>query len=328
MDDTTRRDFIQQTAALTGGVAAGSIPSLTAALGQVSPSGDPSHAMSKTSRLRTLLQQPGIGIVPEAHSVFAARLAEINDFKAIYIGGNMMAAMYLGIEDWGLINVTELVEIGGRIASGVSIPAIVDADQGGENALNVYRGVKAYEQAGIAALHIEDTRNPKHRGRGRSELMPLDEMALRISAAVEARSDPNFVIICRSDCLSLGQTPGDTTEAIRRGAAFAEAGGDAFFCVGMRRDQVDQIARAVPIPLVALNIPLDDVRNTALKLDIHAVQVYQPVMKLYEEMLAELKEHGQFLRREERRLMPETMARVLRRAEYEHLAEEWMKLRG
>ena len=328
MDDATRRDFIQQTAVLTGGIVAGGVSSVTAASGQAPSTTSGSRAMSKTAKLRALLRQPGIGIVPEAHSVFAARLAEINDFEAIYIGGNMMAAMYLGIEDWGLINTTELVEIGGRIANGVSIPAIVDADQGGENALNVYRAVKAYEQAGIAAFHIEDTRNPKHRGRGRSELMPLDEMVLRISAAVEGRSDPDFVIICRSDCLGLGQNRGDTNEAIRRGVAFAEAGGDAFFCVGMRSDQVDQIARAIPIPLIALNIPLEDVRNTALKLDIHAVQVYQPVMKLYEEMIVELKEHGQFLRREERRPSPETMARVLQRAEYERLAEEWMKLRG
>lgn len=326
MDNHTRRDFIQRAAALTGGVVAGSVSSLAATPMQDAASAP--RAASKTASLRALLRRPGISVVPEAHCVFAARLAELHGYEAIYIGGNMMSAMYLGLEDWGLIHTGELLEIGGRIANGVSIPAIVDADQGGENALNVYRCVRAYERAGIAGLHIEDTRNPKHRGRGKSELMPLDEMQLRISAAVEARSDPDFLIICRSDCLGLGPNPGDADEAIRRGVAFAEAGGDAFFCVGMRADQVDRIARAVPIPLIGLNIPLQEVRDTALKVDIHAVQIYQPAMRLYETMILELREHGQFLRRDERALARETAAKVLQTAEYDTLAEQWSKLGG
>ncbi len=184
MNKSTRRDFVQQAAVLTGGVAAASVSSAAQATA--------SRPMSKTARLRALLLTPGVAIVPEAYSVFTARLAEINGFEAIYVGGNMMAGMYLGIEDWGLIDTAELVEIGGRIARGVSVPAIVDADQGGETALNAYWSVTAYDRAGIAGLHIEDTKNPKHMGQGKSELMALDEMLLRIAAAVDARSDPNF----------------------------------------------------------------------------------------------------------------------------------------
>ena len=209
MNKSTRRDFVQQAAVLTGGVAAASVSSAAQATA--------SRPMSKTARLRALLLTPGVAIVPEAYSVFTARLAEINGFEAIYVGGNMMAGMYLGIEDWGLIDTAELVEIGGRIARGVSVPAIVDADQGGETALNAYWSVTAYDRAGIAGLHIEDTKNPKHMGQGKSELMALDEMLLRIAAAVDARSDPNFVIIARSDCLILGSHRGDAGEAIRRG---------------------------------------------------------------------------------------------------------------
>jgi 2-methylisocitrate lyase-like PEP mutase family enzyme len=327
METTTRRDFMHCAAALTSGLVATSAATRAPAAAQPSSS-QGSRPISKAAKLRALLQKPGITVVPEAHCVFAARLAELNGFDAIYVGGNMMSAMYLGVEDYGLINTAELVEIGGRIASGVSIPAIVDADQGGETALNVYRTIKAYEAAGIAGFHIEDTRNPKHLGQGRSELMPIEEMLLRIAAAVEARSDPDFLIICRSDCLILGPHRGDTREAIRRGAAFAQAGGDAFFCVGMKPDQVDPIAREVPIPLVALNIPLPDVRNTRLKLDIHAVQVYQPAVKLYETMILELKEHGQFQRRDDRRLSPETAAMVMRTAEYQKLADRWTSVRG
>ena len=282
----------------------------------------------KRARLRDLLRTPEVTVVPEAYTVFTARLAELNGFDAIYVGGNMIAGMHLGIEDWGLVDLTELVELGGRIARGVSVPAIVDADQGGETALNVYRSVGAYERAGIAGLHIEDTRNPKHMGQGRSELMPLQEMLVRISAAVEGRSDPDFVVIARSDSLILGPNRGDAAEAIRRGTAFAEAGADAFFCVGMRSDQVAQIAANVPIPLIALNIPAGDVRDTGLRMDIHGVQVYQAAAKLYETMILELKDEGQFGRGPDRRLAPETVAQIMGTPAYRELAERWMELRG
>ena len=326
MNQPTRRDFVQRAALLTGSIAATGVSSGGNASIKKKKEENSSKPVSKNSKLRSLLNTPGVTIVPEAYSLFAARLAEINNFDAIYIGGNMMAGMYLGIEDWGLVNNAELLEIGSRIAKGVSVPAIVDADQGGETALNVYRTVKSYESAGISGLHIEDTRNPKHMGQGKSELMPLEEMLLRISAAVDGRSDPEFVIIARSDCLILGNNRGNTGEAIRRGIAFAEAGADAFFCVGMKVDQVNEIAKAIPIPLIALNIPLTNVKNTNLKMDIHAVQVYQAAVKLYETMLQELKEQGQFLRRDERRLSPETVAQVMHTEEYRKLAERWMKL--
>ena len=292
MESTTRRRFIHQAATLTGGAAAAAVPSAAGVSTPNASQADADRAGSKASRLREVLRRPDLTVVPEAHSAFAARLAEINGFDAIYVGGNLMAAMYLAVEDWGLIGTTELVDIGGRIANAVSIPAIVDADQGGETALNVHRAIRAYEQAGIAGFHIEDTRNPKHRGQGRSELMPLDEMVLRISAAVDARSDPDFVIICRTDCLILGPSRGDTDEAVRRGQAFADAGGDAFFVVGMRPEQAQRIAREVPIPLVSLNIPVPQLRETGVRVAIHAVQVYQPVMKLYETMILGLKAEG------------------------------------
>jgi 2-methylisocitrate lyase-like PEP mutase family enzyme len=324
MESGSRRDFIEKAAALTGGVLAGGVLGSEVSAQSRTTATRP---LAKTTKLRALLKKPGIHVVPEAYSVFTARLAELHEFEAIYIGGNMMSAMYLGLEDYGVINSSELVEIGGRIAGGVSVPAIVDADQGGETSLNVYRTIRTYEQAGIAGFHIEDTRNPKHMGRGASELMPLNEMVERIVAAVEARTDPDFLIICRTDCLGLGAKPGDADEAIRRGNAFAEAGGDAFFCVGMKPDQVDRIAGAVPIPLIALNIPMGDVKNTRLRVNIHAVQVYQPAVKLYDTMMTELKEQGQFPRRDDRRLSPEITAKVLGSEQYQALAARWAKTR-
>ena len=95
----------------------------------------------------------------------------------------------------------------------------------------------------------------------------------------------------------------------------------------MKSEQVEEIAREVPIPLVGLNIPTPEVRGTGLKVNIHAVQVYQPAMQLYEKMLLELQENGQFLRREERRLSPTTMSKILQRKEYRSLAKKWLSLK-
>ena len=135
------------------------------------------------------------------------------------------------------------------------------------------------------------------------------------------------MIIARSDCLILGPNVGQVDEAIRRGNAFAKAGADAFFCVGMRTDQIARLAREVPIPLISLNVPMPDLRDTGVKLAIHAVQIYQPAMKLYETMILELKEQGQFQRRDDRRLSPEVAAKVMRTGEYQKLAEQWTTLR-
>ena len=301
MTGSSRRDFIKRTALFTGSMAAAGAPMVAASAENITSS----ISISKSARLRELLAEPGVTVVPEAYTVYTARLAELSGFPAIYVGGNMIAGMHFGIEDWGLVDLAELVEVGGRIAGGVSVPAIVDADQGGE-----------------------DTRNPKHLGPGRSELMPVEEMVERITAAVEARSDPNYVIISRSDCLWIGNNPGDHREAIRRGNAFAEAGADAFFVVSMRPDQVQEIASNISIPLIALNIPVDQISDTSCSIDIHGVQVYQAAASLYQTMLGELRSDGQFKRGPERRLDPDIVAQVLDIPEYSGLADRWSQLRG
>lgn len=327
MQHTTRRDFLQHAAAVTGGMASGGIPTGSPPSDQAAAVPTPRRPPAKTSALRAILTRPGITVVPEATGVFTARLAELHGFEAVYVGGNMISALHLGIEDWGLITTPELVDVGSRIAHEIDVPTIVDGDQLGETALNVYRSIKAYERAGIAGTHLEDTLNPKHLGPGKSELMRVEEMVLRIEAAVEARTDPDFLILARTDCLWIGANQ-NVKEAIRRGQAYAKAGADAFFVVTMRKEHVDEIANNVPIPLVGLNHPQADVADSKMKINIQAVQLYQPAAKLYENMLLELKQHGQFLRIPERSISPETAAKVMRTEEYAELAERWRKVRG
>jgi 2-methylisocitrate lyase-like PEP mutase family enzyme len=194
----SRRDFLRQAAAAGSAAAFGAAaaPSLQA---------QAATALSKPARLRALLRAPGLLTAPEAYTVIAGKLAEARGFDAVYIGGNMMSMTYLGVPDWGVITTSDMADFAGRIAREISIPAIADADQAGETSLNVYHTVQQYERLGLAALHIEDSRNPKKMetwagpgGPTTSALQSIEQMRERLEAAVSARTNPDFVIIGRT----------------------------------------------------------------------------------------------------------------------------------
>ncbi len=323
-EKASRRDFLFKGAAVGGGLAAAAAAIVPAA--EAAAPAQVARPQTATEKFRALLQRPGLTVVPEAHTVFAARLAELNGFDCVYTGGNMISAMHLGFDDYGIVTISELIQYGGHIARGVDIPCVVDSDQLGETALTVHRHTKEYQRAGIAALHVEDTRNPKHQGAGVSSLMPPEEMALRIQAAKEAKYDPNFTIIARSDAMSLFEKKGDLTELIRRGKMYAQAGADAFFPTGIKADQINAITEGTGLPVVSLNVPIEPQRNTKVKICLHAVQVFQPVMKLYEDMILGLKANGEFPKPP--RLPQEKVDAVMRTAKYQELTNRWNKVRG
>jgi 2-methylisocitrate lyase-like PEP mutase family enzyme len=279
---------------------------------------------SKAGRLRSLLQRPGLLVAPEAFTVIAGKLAEVRGFEAIYIGGNMMSMTYLGVPDWGIITTSELVEIAGRIAREVSIPAIVDADQAGETSLNVYRTVQQYERAGIAALHIEDSRNPKKMetwagpgGPTTSALQSIEQMRERLEAAVDARTSPEFVIIGRT-------VAEDADTVIRRGVAFARAGADVVMnsLTGMTADQINRIAREIPVPLLGIGVTKAQLTDTRMKVNIHPNMVSAAAMALCDTMLRELKENGEVSARAP--LPPDVLSRVTNATTYSELAKRWL----
>jgi len=315
----SRRDFIQKGAALSTGLVAAVAGTVSATASAAAPA-QAARPLSATEKFRALLQRPGLTVAPEAYSVFTARMAELNGFEAVYVGGNMISAMHLGFDDYGIVSITELIEVGGRIAGKIDIPVILDSDQLGETALTVYRHMKEYQKAGVAALHVEDTRNPKHQGAGVSDLMPIEEMALRLQAAKEAKSDPNFTIIARSDAMSLAEPRGNLDELIRRGKAYAAAGADMFFPTGITVEQIDQLAAQVPIPLLGLNIPAGPARSTKMKVII-LNQVWQPTVKVYEDMLLGLKKDGVWPKLP--RLPQETVDKVMHTAKYQELTNRW-----
>jgi 2-methylisocitrate lyase-like PEP mutase family enzyme len=158
------------------------------------------------------------------------------------------SASRLGLPDLGYAGLAEMSDHARNLAAAVSIPLIADADTGYGNALGVRRTVQAYEAAGVAALHIEDQVAPKRCGHlSGHQVVPLAEFAGKIRAAVDARRDPDLMIIARTDAISAV----GFDEALRRGEAAAKAGADVLFIEAPRDEaQVERVAQAFDTPLL------------------------------------------------------------------------------
>jgi 2-methylisocitrate lyase-like PEP mutase family enzyme len=200
------------------------------------------------ARFRDLLQGPRLVICPGVVNAAFARLAERAGFELIYATGAGIANSELGVPDLGLLTMTEQLEISRRIALAVETPVLADIDTGYGGALNVYRTVQEFEAAGLAGVQIEDQVNPKRCGHfNDKQVVSRGEMLERLTAAREARRDPNLVIVGRTDALS---THG-VDEAIARANAFVEAGADLIFIEAPQKvEDITRFPREVAGPLL------------------------------------------------------------------------------
>src|SRR5438876_5383089 len=156
--------------------------------------------MSVTRQLRQLLTKPGIIRSLGAHDVFTARLIEVAGLETVFIGGFGTSASMLGLPDVGLLTLTEMADAVRRMALRVSIPVVADGDTGHGDLHNVVRTVREFERAGAAGILIEDQVTPKRCGHFEGkQLISADEMVLKLRAALDARRDPDFVLIARTD---------------------------------------------------------------------------------------------------------------------------------
>lgn len=178
------------------------------------------------ARLRQLLAGPDPLVAPGAYDALSARLVEQAGFDAVYMTGFGSTASLIGRPDVGLLTGTEMIDNARRIVAAVDVPVVADADTGYGNAVNVLRTVQAYEQAGVAGLHIEDQVDPKKCGHMSGKaVIPASEMAGKIRAAVAARRDPDLVLIARTDAAAVE----GLDAAIDRARGYAEAGADVLF---------------------------------------------------------------------------------------------------
>lgn len=181
--------------------------------------------MSQGRKLRDLMAQRKFLVTPGVTHALHAMIVEKAGFDFVYTGGYDTSLTLLGLPDVGLITQTEMVANARNIAGAVRIPVIADADTGYGNAINVIRTVQDFEAAGVAAIHIEDQVSPKRCGHVAGKMIvPLEEAAGKLKAALEARKDKDFVIIARTDAVAA--PGGGLDEAVRRGREFARIGCD------------------------------------------------------------------------------------------------------
>ena len=203
--------------------------------------------MRPTTRLRELMARPGAVMAPGVADALNARLVRKHGFDAIYMTGAGTAATRLGMPDVGLLTMTEMIDNAQRLADSSGLPLIADADNGYGGVLNVRRTIQGFERAGVAGVHLEDQEFPKRCGHlAGKQLVPADEMVSKIRAAVDARTDPDFVIIARTDAIAVE----GFDAAIERAQRYREAGADALFVEAPSAEQLPALAPRLDFPLV------------------------------------------------------------------------------
>jgi methylisocitrate lyase len=208
--------------------------------------------MRKTTRLKKLILASEILIMPGAHDSLVARIIEQAGFQAVTLGGYPATANLLGKPDVSLLTMTEMVEYTRRICGAVDLPVFTDGDTGYGNVTNVYRTVKEMERAGAAGMFIEDQVFPKRCGHMEGkQVIPAEEMVAKIRAALDARIDPDFVIMARTDALAVH----GIEEAISRGNLYRETGADLIFVEAPQTiEDMKRINREINAPTLANNV--------------------------------------------------------------------------
>jgi 2-methylisocitrate lyase-like PEP mutase family enzyme len=194
-------------------------------------------------RRRELVSAPGV------YDLISAKLADRMGFDALYMTGYGVVASHLGLPDAGLATYSDMVGRVGQIAAMTQTPLVADGDTGYGGLLNVQHTVRGYETAGAVAIQLEDQEFPKKCGHmlGR-RVVPAADMAAKIRVAVESRSDPNFLVIARTD----SRTTLGLDEALRRAEAYLNAGADLLFIESPESvEEMERIGRTFDAPLVA-----------------------------------------------------------------------------
>jgi 2-methylisocitrate lyase-like PEP mutase family enzyme len=200
--------------------------------------------------LRERVQGPGIVVAPSAYDVMSALLVAEAGFPAVHVSGSAVARSF-GCADVGLLTASEMVAVHERIADALDVPVVGDAETGYGNALNVARTVRAYERAGVAAIHLEDDYTPKQPG-GNPDIphgaIPTAEMVGKLKAALDARTDPNFLIIARSNARDV--EPFDVL--LERLLAYQEAGADCIWPGVRALEELERLPGPLQRPLVGV----------------------------------------------------------------------------
>jgi len=252
--------------------------------------------MRASTTLRALMRDD-IVVAPGVYDGLSARLTVQAGFIAAYATGGGIARS-MGYPDLGLLSMNEIVDRLANIVEHAGVPVIADADTGYGNALNVRRMVREFERAGVAALHLEDQQFPKRCGHyDDKSVVPALEMAQKLRAARDAATDPDLVLIARTDALAIE----GLDAALDRAQAYAEAGADVIFVEApVSVEQIEAIARRVPQPkLVNMFqggktplVPVATLRELGYRIVIIPSDLQRAAIRAMEEVLAAIRRDG------------------------------------
>jgi 2-methylisocitrate lyase-like PEP mutase family enzyme len=253
---------------------------------------------SCNQRLREILSKREAVLLPGASNALTARIIEDLGFEAIYVTGAGVTNTFLGVPDIGLISMTELANHISAMRDVVALPLIVDADTGFGNPLNVARTIRVLERSGANAIQLEDQEFPKRCGHfSGKDVIASTDMVQKIRAAVDARIDPNLVIVARTDAIA---THG-FEDAMERAAAYIEAGADMTFVEAPRtKEQIAEIPRRLKAPqfinIVAGGltpmIAFDELKSMGYSMILYANAALQASVAGMQKVLKHLKAHG------------------------------------
>ena len=264
--------------------------------------------MSHAATLRTLLRAPDVIVAPGMYDALTALLIEQAGFGCAYLGGASIAYSRIGRPDIGLTSATEVAETVAQIRERISIPLIVDADTGFGNALNTQRTVKMFERMGASGIQLEDQTYPKRCGHlAGKTLVPMSEMVGKVKAALDARANPDTVIIARTDAIAVE----GFDAALERAHRYAEAGADVLFVEAPRTlKEMAALGRhfAGKIPLLANMVeggrtplkPAAELATLGFKLVIYPGAMMRVTAFAAAEYLKVLKADGETVRMRDR----------------------------
>ena len=285
---SSRRDFLSGASAASGAaiLAAGVVHTAEAASPAV-----PSQNASAADRLRQLIEKPGAIAAPIVYDLMSAKLAQHLGFPLITVGGSSVSSGMYGMGDYGMATVSELIEVAARMAAGVHIPVIADADDCGGNPLNVYRALQRYARADVASVLIEDMTGAKHvPGRPEGRLISTAEMVDKIKAGVDAAGPGGPLILARCDAMSKDLS---FEQALERVVAYSDAGAELLFLSGAKPEQHATVADTTGKAVFSTG----GGSNTADVLAAHKVKIGAFAVEAFalnaaHQAMIDLKQHG------------------------------------
>ena len=290
--------------------------------------------MSMGRRLKERMASAGLVQVMAAHSPLSALLAEEAGFDGLWASGFELSALY-GLPDVSLVSMTQHLEMVRAIAARSTLPIVADIDTGFGNALNVIHAVRHYERAGAAAVVIEDKTFPKVTSLvagGRQELLRVEEFQGKIRAALEARRDPDFLVIARTEALIAGL---GESEALNRAAAYEAAGADMILVHSKKKTpaEAESFVRAwtgrAPLVLVPTAYPdLTVERIKALgnvKMVIYGNHALRAAVTAMQRIFARIRAEGGILGVDEEIVSVEEIFRLQRMDEVKADEEKYLR---